>query len=494
MSRDQVSSIDVAAETAPPAQGVSSRDLPANIVRVSGSPFLYVYAPTSAGGRRRIGTRIPDDARGRKLAQAILHRLEELQRDAPRRRALDLLHAGKVGLFPDDRRWPGLPGLNDVLAGRGPAGVDDLLTRFDAAERDVDVKPLIEEFSTDSVSLHPRKRGQVLKSNARENDASHVSALLDWCALDQAQGLEGWATLSAIEDPQARAKEYAKRVDKLAPTRRVSLLTPDRVRRYLDDVLARERAKKPGEQNAGRSARRKHQLALRTFTRWLAVRKGMHWVTDPTGDVILESTAPGRVLHLERWEIELLAAALDELAPPHGDFCRIQHGTGLDTTDVARIQVRHVDLRERRIRGLSGKTFNRQRRVLVLDWAWAAVERRIANKRPTDRLFEELPPDRHAHAKAMDRAREHLVSQGHGQFAHYQARDARHSVAVMMLAAGVPVKAVARQLGHDPATLLRTYAEWVPDASDEALWRQQIAARDERKAAEARPGLEASTA
>jgi hypothetical protein len=56
----------------------------------------------------------------------------------------------------------------------------------------------------------------------------------------------------------------------------------------------------------------------------------------------------------------------------------------------------------------------------------------------------------------------------------------------MMLAAGVPVKAVARQLGNDPATLLRTYAEWVPDAMDESLWRRVINERDVRKQAETR--------
>lgn len=485
VSRDPSSRAEGTADTAAPEPRVGSRDLPANIVRVKRSPFLYLYVPTSSGSRRRIGTRIPDDVRGRKLAQAVLHRLEELQRDATRRRALDLLHDRKIGLFPDDRRWPDRPGLNDVLAGRGPAGVDELLAKIDADECDIDLALLIAEFAADPVSLHTRKRGQVMKSDARANDAAHVSAVLDWCALDESQGAEGWATLAAIEDPKACAAEYRVRIKTLPPVRRLSLLTTDRVRRYLDGVLARERAKKPGHDTAGRAARRKHQLAIRTFARWLAVRKGLQWVVDPTVDVILETTPAGRVLHLERWEIELLAATLDELAPPHGDFCRIQHGTGLDTSDVARLQVRDVDLTERRIRGLSGKTFNRRRRVLVLDWAWSAVERRVANKRPTDRLFEGLPPDRHAHSKAMQTVRVHLVGLGHLQFALYQARDARHSVAVMMLAAGVPVKAVARQLGHDPATLLRTYAEWVPDAADEALWREMIAARDERKKAEA---------
>lgn len=487
-SKNRLSAADEAIATAAPdveeKESIDSSDLPANVVRVKGSPFLYIYAPTSAGGRKRIVARIRDDGRGRKLASAVLTRLEGLQQDAAHRRVLDYLHERKIGLFANARRWPGLPGLDDVAA-KGLDAVGELLKRLEADAHDVDLSALVEKFATDPVSLHTRKRGLVMKSNARTNDAAHVRAALDWCAYDLAEGESGWLTLANISDRKQREREYERRLGKLGAERRVSLLEVKRVSRYLDHVLARERVKKPEQPTAGRSARRKHQLALRTFIRWLQVRSGMAWVVDPTNDVILESTPAGRILHLERWEIELLAATLDELAAPHGDYCLIQHGTGLDSTDVARIEVRDVDRASRRIRSLSGKTFNRKRQVLVLDWAWPAVERRIAGKRPTDRLFHDLPPDRHAHAKAMEKARDHLVQQGHLQFRGYQARDARHSVAVMMLAAGVPVKAVARQLGNDPGTLLRTYAEWIPDASDEDLWRVLMNERDTRKRAEA---------
>ena len=375
-----------------------------------------------------------------------------------------------------------VPSLGTV----GPSGADELLSKFESGERDVDLAPLLDEFGADTVSLHPRKRGQVMKSAARSNDAAHVRATLDWCAFDEAHGAGGWVELASITDSGARERTYRRRGAKLDGVRHLSLLGRSRVERYLDFVLTREQAKKPDQDSAGRSARRKHHLALHTFFRWLHERRGMRWAVDPAAGIILESTPAGRLLHLERWEIELLAATLDTLAAPHGDYCRIQHGTGLDTTDVARIEVRDVDQAERRIRSLSGKTFNRKRRVLVLDWAWPAVERRIAGKRPSDRLFADLPADRHAHSKAMEKARESLCGAGHLQFQGYQARDARHSVAVMMLAAGVPVKAVARQLGHDPATLLRTHAEWIPDAADEVLWREMIAARDERKESEAK--------
>lgn len=464
---------------------VDSSDLPSNIVRVKNSPFLYIYAPTSTGGRKRIGTRIRDNARGVKLAESVLHRLEDLYRDGARRPALDYLHNKEIGLFPNERRWPGLPGIQDVLATNGPAGIDPLLARFRAKQNDLDLAPLVSEFGNDNVSLHPKKKGQVMRSDARSNDAAHVRAALDWCALDAGVDPAELSQLEKVTDKLERRNRLAAKLASLGTERRLSLLSPDRVNRYLKFVFEREKARKREAPDAGRSARRKHHLALRTFVKWLKERQGVDWAVDPTSVIILESTPKGRILHLEQWEIHMLAAVLDTIALVHGDYCRIQHGTGLDTSDLARLEVRDVDLGERRIRGLSGKTFNRMRRVLVLDWAWDAVKRRVAGKRPTDRLFAELPPDRHAHAKALAKARSKLVAQGHKQFAGYQPRDARHSVAVMMLAAGVPVKAVARQLGHDPATLLRTYAEWVPDPSDEALWREQISARDARKRAEA---------
>lgn len=464
---------------------VDSSDLPSNIVRVKNSPYLHIYAPTSAGVRKRIGTGIRDNARGVKLAESALHRLEDLYRDGARRAVLDFLHNREIGLFPNEKRWPGLPGLQDVLATNGPTGVDPLIAQFRAKQHDLDLAPLLTEFANDNVSLHPRKSGHVMKSNARSNDAAHVRATLDWCALDAGVDCAELARLEAIADKEERRTRLAAKLASLGPERRLSLLSAARVNRYLKHVFEREKARKLKVPDAGRSARRKHHLALRTFVKWLKARQGVDWAVDPTSLIILESTPKGRIFHLEHWEIEMLAATLDSIDLVHGDYCRIQHGTGLDTTDLARLEVRDVDFGERRIRGLSGKTFNRMRRVLVLDWAWEAVERRAAGKKQTDRLFAELPPDRHAHSKALAKARRTLVEQGHRQFEGYQPRDARHSVAVMMLAAGVPVKAVARQLGHDPATLLRTYAEWVPDPSDEALWREQIAVRDARKRAEA---------
>jgi len=42
----------------------------------------------------------------------------------------------------------------------------------------------------------------------------------------------------------------------------------------------------------------------------------------------------------------------------------------------------------------------------------------------------------------------------------------RHFVALSLLAKGLPITAVARFLGHDERTLLKTYAHLMPDQMD----------------------------
>jgi site-specific recombinase XerD len=436
------------------ATRVDSSHLPANVVRVPGAAGLYIRVPTTTGIRRRIATGLPDDRDGRRMAGSALALLESLsQQPLERRRLLDALHDRRVSLFPSARR-PG-PALYDVLNRGGMLGADELLAALETRATDVDLVPVLDSFRGNRDSLHPRKRGQMVTARVRENDAASVRA-----ALDSMHAAAGGASAD--------------------PVRLRSLVTPERVRAYLDGLLARERQKKPGIETAGRSARRKHHLALATFWRFATTVNGVTWPEDPTAAVVLTATPAGRILHLERWECELLAATLDEEHAPHGDYSRVLHGTGLDTTDVARLTVRDVDRHDRRLNSLSGKTFNRGRRPLVLDWAWPAVERRTKGKKPSDRLFPEIPPDRHAHSKTSAEVCAALTADGHAQFRGYQPRDARHSVAVQMLAAGVPVTAVAEQLGHDPATLLRTYARWIPKASEVDTWRRLMQERDAR--------------
>ncbi len=54
-----------------------------------------------------------------------------------------------------------------------------------------------------------------------------------------------------------------------------------------------------------------------------------------------------------------------------------------------------------------------------------------------------------------------LVAQGQTQFAGYEPRDSRHSVAVQMCQAGIPIQLVAEQLGSAVDTVTSTYAQWI---------------------------------
>jgi integrase len=76
------------------------------------------------------------------------------------------------------------------------------------------------------------------------------------------------------------------------------------------------------------------------------------------------------------------------------------------------------------------------------------------------RLHAEPNPGTYSHKWERLRA-EHPGLEGHRLY------DLRHFAATQMLAAGVPVPTVAHRLAHDPATLLRRYAAWIP-AQDQA--------------------------
>jgi hypothetical protein len=59
-------------------------------------------------------------------------------------------------------------------------------------------------------------------------------------------------------------------------------------------------------------------------------------------------------------------------------------------------------------------------------------------------------------------------------------RRGRHHYAVRMLAAGVPAKLVAEQLGSDERTVLRFYGPFLPSAADWDKW-EKAAAKHERR-------------
>lgn len=59
-------------------------------------------------------------------------------------------------------------------------------------------------------------------------------------------------------------------------------------------------------------------------------------------------------------------------------------------------------------------------------------------------------------------------------------RKSRHHYAVRMLAAGVPAKVVADQLGSDEKTVLTYYGPWVPTGADRDKW-EKVATKHETK-------------
>lgn len=435
--------------SASPARRVRAEEapLPQGITRVPGSDALYIRVPRPGGGTWRTSARTAS----LRIAADMLGLLRKLALEKPERRVLlDHLREGTVALWPRTDH-PGEEGVYDVLAEEGMAGADRLLARLARRAADIDLVPLTESFAQFTGALHPRKSRPVSRTT-RRNDARSVRAFLRFCAEAQDGDHSGNAP-PPDEAPLALDAPFECR----SPW-----VTPAQADAYLTSLAAQ-----PG-------ARRKHHLAIRLFVRYCQHQHAMTWLEDPTADITLEAVGEHRLQYLEQVDCERLVAALDAVSPMHGDFSRILHGTGLDVGDVASLTAGDIDLVDHRIRSIGGKTMFRQRRCLVLDWAWPAAQRLLVDKHGGDRLFPTMPENRHAHDKAHARARARLVAAGFTQFAGYQPRDARHSVAVQMILAGVPLIHVARQLGHrDGALVLQVYAQFIPDAIEERQWQQQ---------------------
>ena len=136
------------------------------------------------------------------------------------------------------------------------------------------------------------------------------------------------------------------------------------------------------------------------------------------------------------------------------------------------LRARDVDLEHREIRARGTKTHNRDRVAKIATWAWPSVKRAISDRLPDAALFDGIPDRWHAqeeHTKACK------VLGIHG----YTMRDARHTWAVRMARAGVPIEQISRQLGHKDAVMaLKVYAVYAPSQAERDHWEQVAAARD----------------
>jgi integrase len=161
---------------------------------------------------------------------------------------------------------------------------------------------------------------------------------------------------------------------------------------------------------------------------------------------------------------------------PYRSVAAILHATGADMSQVLDVTVQDVEEASRQLQLRHGKTFYRNRAVLVMEWAWpyvlAALDRAKSGDSGPDRpLFPGV--NRYT---LSDHFR---VACASARILDYSLRDARHSYAVEVLKAGGSPQAVARQLGHANTTLVhRVYGRYLPADAEVQEAHRKVNSRD----------------
>ena len=326
----------------------------------------------------------------------------------------------------------------------GASGLRAALNATAIGDADIDLVPHVQAFHAHTIGLHLKRRGRPISAHHRNEMVSAIRRFVDWAATDGANA-------------------------RVVTTRRsLSLLAPTLFQRYTAVLEARTKshakaAGKAVKNSTGHRPMRDCTLALRQFVRYLQTERGVPYAVDPTDGKAPPANTPPRMQWLPLDDVRKPIATLPD---PASVYCAILHATALDTSDVARLT---ADCFERRddqwmVSASSKKTRTRRRRVPVHRWAIPEIEPYLLQRIGAAGSRAQLFPDRARWRNARDPyARLHaaavmsLVDNGQTRFAGYEPRDSRHSVAVQMCQAGIPIQLVAQQLGSAVDTVASTY-------------------------------------
>lgn len=235
------------------------------------------------------------------------------------------------------------------------------------------------------------------------------------------------------------------------------------------------------------STARKRAIGLHQFIHWL---KGRGLLThDPMREITLPESGDPLCHYLELDEVTLLS---DKSAGQMKEFELVLPGTGMEVSVALQARVRDVSKAEEEIRAAGTKAYTRDRVVRVAGFAWPAVLELTRRKHPDTRLFDEIP-HRFFARDAHTEIRKALVEDKHRCFAFmsgnlphdYTLRDHRHTWAVRHARAGVPLEAIARQLGHrDTVLASKVYGKFVPSKGERERYEKMAALADTERAKE----------
>jgi integrase len=260
-----------------------------------------------------------------------------------------------------------------------------------------------------------------------------------------------------IADRATIGDEYLRMVNTLCPEDGPwyrSTLTPERIAEWLNGLPV------------GASTKRKYAAALASFIKY--ARQMGKLTTNPMADLDLPKVKQPEVEFLERPEVERLIAGSPQ---DYADLFALIYGTGAEVTAALAVRRRDVDLSGWMVRMPGTKNYNRDRTVIVAEWARERLADRCRTLMPDALLFPAI--DRWQATKTHKLMLEEL------KLRHLKLHAARNHWATRALRGGWSVEAVARQLGHrDGQMVLRIYGRFIPR-------RDELARLEERAEVEA---------
>jgi integrase len=221
---------------------------------------------------------------------------------------------------------------------------------------------------------------------------------------------------------------------------------------------------------ANRATKRKYFAAVQSFVGYLLEIEVL--TESPIASLSPPAANDPRVEYLE---LEDVLRVVHGVPDRFRALIAFLYGTGCDLSTALTLRRRDV-LRpdEREVRARGTKRRNRDRVVVVAEWAWPLFEAALANLLPDAPLFpgisRYLASDAHrTTVKALELYRPGIT-----------VHAARHHYATRMLRAGTPVGTVAEQLGIDPSVCLKVYGPFVRNSEEVRGWDQKAARKEAR--------------
>lgn len=218
--------------------------------------------------------------------------------------------------------------------------------------------------------------------------------------------------------------------------------------------------------------KRKYAAALASFIAYANEREVLDG--NPMLGVVLPAAVDPDADHHDAPEVQRIVAGTAE---PMATLFALLYGTGVEIGAALALRRRDVDLGTWMIRAPGTKNHNRDRTVILAEWARPRVAELCKHLLPDALLFPGL--DR------WDATKTHKATLKALGIRHLKMHAARNHWAVRALRGGWSVEAVRRQLGHrDGQMVLRRYGKYVSDAPELARLERRAEVESQRRVRE----------